>query len=84
MSSHRDSQRDTACLGACVSDQALRPCDALSIERVVICKSPLPLDRWRETWQARKKEGERDGTRKMVGQRQCVNDRDECEREEGK
>lgn len=63
MSSHRDSQRDTACLGACVRvclSQALRPCDALSIERVVICKSPLPLGRWCETWQARKKEGERE------------------------
>lgn len=58
-------------------------CDALSIERVVICKSALPWaggvklgkqNRKRETGRGRRTERQTD--------RQRVNDRDECERED--
>lgn len=65
----------------------MRPCDTLSIERVVICKSALPWtggvklgkqdrERVREGWE--EKEGRTDSWT------QRVNDRDECEREGGK
>lgn len=58
MSSHKDGQRDAACLRVCVRvpvclSAALPPCDVLSIERVVICKSPLP-------WTGGVKVGEQD------------------------
>lgn len=80
MSSRRDSQHGTACLECvcvCVCVY-MCACDALSIERVVICKSALP-------WAGGVKLGEqeREGETDDQKDRQRVNDRDECEREGG-
>lgn len=60
----------------------MRLCDALSIERVVICKSALPWAGGVKLGKQRGKRG-REGWEGKDGQtdRQHVNDRDECERE---
>lgn len=59
----------------------MRLCDALSIKRVVICKSALP---WAGGVKLGKKERDGQEYKRKETDRQNVNDRDECEREGAK
>ena len=79
------------CVRACVWAKLsvyMRLCDALSIERLVICKSALP---WAGGVKVGRQEQKREGregkgrgeTDRRTGRRR-VNDRNECEREERK